>query len=227
MQKNYCRKKIFDIILLILFFFTFSVSCTQKSFVCWNEEETTATAFSFDDVLNTVTVRDIHSYSILNSKKEPLNSNMPGGTHTLQMDEDFITLQVIQDTVFVKTRLPSGEFIKNPADITNEHDYLNQRRYHAVYPVIWKYVFDKNLLKLSLFYSPLPKPRSAIEQEFIYDDTRGDLYPRKVKDLTADEFSVIFPPHEKSSTFLHPKCKEETNSLKRTLRSIIKHLIFP
>ena len=226
MQRDFFKKKRKDILLLIFILFTFSVSCTQKSFVCWNEEETKATAFSFDDVLNTVTFGDIHSYSTLNAKKEPLNSDMPGGTHTLQMDDDLITLEVIQDTVLVKTRLPSGEFIKNPADIDNEYDYLNQRRYHAVYPVVHKYVFDKELSKLSLFYSALPKPRSAIEQEFIYDKTRGDLYPRKVKDLTAEEFSLIFPPHEKSSTFLYPKCREETHSLKRILRTIIRMLTF-
>ncbi len=226
MKEGFLKKKRDDIFLLILILFTFSVSCTQKSFVCWNEEKTEAIAFSFDDILNIVTVRDIHSYSTLNAKKEPLDSDMPGGTHVLQMDEDFITLEVIQDTVLVKTRLPSGEFIKNPADIDNEYDYLNQRRYHAVYPVVHKYVFDKGLSKLSLFYSALPKPRSAIEQEFISDKTRGDLYPRKVKDLTAEEFSSIFPPHEKSSTFLYPKCREETYSLKRILRTIIRHLTF-
>lgn len=212
--------------LFVLFLFTFSASCTQKSFVCWNEEETEAVAFSFDDILNTVTVRDIHSYAVLNAKKEPLSSDMAGDTHALQMDEDFITLEVIQDTVFVKTRLPSGEFIKDPSKIDNEYDYLNQRRYHTVCPVVRKYVFDKQLEQLSLSYSPLPKPRSAIEQEFIYDKSRGDLYPRKVKDLTLEEFSVIFPPHEKSSTFLYPNCKEETHSLKRILRTIIRTLTF-
>lgn len=225
MKEMFFRKKNYLILLFILF--TSSVSCTQKSFVCWNKEETEATAFAFDDISNIVTVRDIHSYSTFNSKREALSSEMSGGTHRLQMDEDLITLEFIQDTVFVKTRLPSGKFIKDPSKIDNEYDYLNQRRYHAIYPVVHKYVFDRELSELSLFYSPLPSPRSAIEQEFIYDDTRGGLYPRKVKDLTDQEWSSIFPPHEKSSTVRYPKCKEDTGSLKRILRTIIRHLTFP
>ena len=97
-----------DFLLFVLFLFSFSVSCTQKSFVCWNKEETEAMAFTFDDLLGKVIVRDIQDYYVLNSKKGPLNSEMPGGAYTLQMGEDMITLEVIQDTVLTKTRLPSG-----------------------------------------------------------------------------------------------------------------------
>ena len=226
MKRNYFSKKLFGIILLILFFFTFSVSCTQKSFVCWNEEETEAIAFAFDSIVGYAVVEDIHDFYILNAEKQ-LNSDMPGGSHTLQMDQNTVVLEFIQDTVYTKTKLPSGQFIKDSSEIKNRYDYLNQRRYHAVYPVVHKYVFDKKLLKLSLFYSPLPKPRSAIEQEFIYDKTRNNLYPKKVKDLTQSESASIFPPHEKTSTFLYPKCKNETYSLKRILRTILGYLIFP
>jgi len=221
-KKHYKHtKRLFP--LFIIFFF---VSCTQKSFVCWNERETEAVAFAFDEVLQCVTVRDIHNYSALSARREPLNSDMPGGTHTLQMDENLIILEVIQDTVLVKTRLPSGELTTDPSRIDNEYDYLNQRRYHAVFPITHKYVFDKQMSRLSLFYSLLPKPRSAIEQEFIYDKARDGLYPRKVKDLTLEESSMIFPAHEKSSVFLYPKCKEDTYSLKRILRTIIRTLTF-
>ena len=215
-------------LLIILVIFICSVSCTKKSFVCWNEQKTEAIAFAFDDTLNQVTVRDIYEYSTLNSKKEPLKSHMPGGTHRLQMDQNVITLEVIQDTVFTKTRLPSGEFIESHTEIKTENDYLNQRRYHAVYPVIWKYVFDKKLLKLSFSLSPLPKPRSAIEQKFIYDKATDDLYPEKTKDLTTEELSLIFSSHKKPTTYIYPHCERENDySLKRILRSIYRHLSFP
>ena len=225
MQEGFLKND--SILLLIPLLFVCSVSCTQKSFVCWDKQRTEAMAFAFDDTLNDVTVRDIYTYSTFDSKKEPLNSDMPGGTHTLQMKESVITLEVIQDTVFTKYRLPSGKLIKSHTEIKTEYDYLNQRRYHAVYPVIWKYVFDKNSLELSFSSWPLPKPRSAIEQEFIYNKTTDDLYPRKTKDLTEEEFSLIFPAHEKRYSHMYPHCeKEEPHSLKRFLRTLSKYFNF-
>ncbi len=214
-------------ILFVLFFSTFSISCTHRSFVCWNEKNTKAIAFEFSDDLRYVKVSDIHSYNILNSKKIPLNSNMPGGTHKLEINQNSITLKVIQDTVFTKTQLPSGKFIKYHSEIKSQHDYLNQRRYHAVYPVVWKYVFNRDSLKLSFSLIPLPKPRKSIEQKFIYDENKKNLYPEKVRNLTEKESALIFPSHEKTKTFIYPKCKEEdAHSLKKFLRTISKYLKF-
>ena len=214
---------------LIPFFipFIFSISCTQKSFVCWNEKKTQALAFSFNETMGYVTVKDIRRYSTLTSRKKPLKSHMPGGTHTLEMNKDFITLKVIQDTVLIKTRIPSGKFIKNPTEIKTEYDYLNQKRYHAIYPIIHKYFFDKKLLKLSLSYLPLSKPRSAIEQEFIQNKKTNDLHPKKRRELTPEELLLIFPPHEKTKTYIYPRCeKEKTYSPKGILRSILKYFHF-
>ncbi len=210
--------------LLFLSPLIFSISCTQQSFVCWNEQKTKAVSFAFDETMNSVTVKDIYQYSTLDSSNKPLSSHMPGGTHRLKMNKDSITLEVIQDTVFTKTRLPSGRFIKSHTEIKTQNDYLKQRRYHAVYPVIHKYIFEKKSLKLSLFYSPLPKPRSAIEQEFIHDKTTNDLHPKKTKDLSPEELTLIFPPHEKTTPYIYPDCKkEESYSLKRTIRTILKY----
>ena len=212
-----------NILLLIPLLFTSSVSCTQKSFVCWNEKKTEATAFAFDDTINSVMIGDIHQYSTFTSSKVPLNSSMPGATHILEMKSNSIILQVIQDTVFTKTRLPSGKFIKDYNEIKTEYDYLNQRRYHAIYPVIWKYIFDKNSQQLSFFANPLPIPRSAIEQKFIQDRATGSLNPQKVKNLTKEEFALIFPPQEKAYTRMYPNCEEEEpHSLKRFFRSIFR-----
>lgn len=87
---------------------------------------------------------------------------------------------------------------------------------------------DKKLLKLSFSFSPLPKPRSAIEQKFIYDKETDDHNFEKTKDLTPEESALIFPPHEKSKTYNYPHCEGEgTHSLKRILRSIYRHLTFP
>lgn len=213
--------------LLFLFPLIFSISCTQQSFVCWNEQKTKAIAFAFDEAMGSVTVKDIYEYFSLKSINEPFNSLMPGGTYKIQMNEDSITLEVIQDTVFTKTKLPSGRFIKSHTEIKTQNDYLKQRRYHAIYPVIDKYVFEKKSLKLSLFYTPLPKPRSAIEQEFIYDKTTKNLSPKKTKDLTSKELPLIFPLHEKTETYFYPNCKkEEEYSLKRTIRTILKYFYF-
>ena len=223
MQMSFFKNSSHHILLLIVLVSTCSVSCTEKSFVCWNKQRTEATAFAFDDSLNTVTVDDRLTYSTFTSSKESLNSSMPGGTHILQMNPNSIILQVIQDTVFTKTRLSSGKFIKDYNEIKTEHDYLNQRRYHAVYPVVWKYVFDKNSATLSFYANPLPIPRSSIEQKFIYDKSTNDLAPQKVRDLTEKESSAVFPPKEKAYTRLYPNCEEESpNSIKRFFRSIFR-----
>ena len=226
MKTNFSKMKPNHVLLLTFFFLTFSISCTQKSFVCWNEDKTKAMAFAFDDNLNYVTVRDIFRYSTLDSHKEHLASHMPGGTHRLQMDQDVITLEVIQDTVFTKTKLPSGKFIESHEEIATEDDYLKQIRYHAVYPVVWKYVFDKDSLKLSFSSFPLPKPRSAIEQKFIYDKSKDDFYFQKTKDLTDKEFSILFPSNEKAYNSNYNCEEEDAYSLKRMLRSIVKYLNF-
>ena len=106
MQKGFFEKKNNYIFLLTLLLCTVTISCTQKSFLCWNEKRTLAMAFAYDDVTNYVVAEDKNSYSTLTSSKEPLQSHMPGGTHVLQMDEDIITLQVIQDTVYTRTTTP-------------------------------------------------------------------------------------------------------------------------
>lgn len=213
--------------LLVLFLLIFSVSCTKKSFICWNKEKTKAVAFSFDNILNTVTIADIHGYSTLTSSQKSLQSHMPGGTHRLKMDKDLIVLKVIQDTVFTKTKLPSGKFIKSHTEIETEDDYLKQKRYHAIYPVIHKYIFDKKLLKLSFSSRPLPRPRSAIEQKFIFDKATDDLYPEKTKDLSPEELSAIFPAHEKTHNSTYPDCKQENAySIKRFFRTILRYFQF-
>ena len=225
-QKAFLKKEIQLVFLLSLFLLTSSVSCTQKSFLCWDEQRTKAMAFAFDDIVNHVKVRDIQSYSTLTSSKEPLQSHMPGGTHRLQMDSNLITLEVIQDTAYSKNQLPSGEFIKSNTEITEE-EYLKQINYHAVYPVIWRYVFNKNSLTLSFSSAPLLKPRYATKAKFVYDKTADDYFLEKTKDLTATELSRIFPPQEKSYTDIYPNCEEESYSFKRIFRSIIRQLSFP
>ena len=226
MQKAFLKKKSHFVFLLSLLLFTSSVSCTQKSFVCWNEQKTEAVAFAFDDISNYVTVRDIHRYSTFNSSKEPLQSHMARGTHRLQMNEDSITLEFIQDTAYAKTQLSTGEFIKSNTEITEE-EYLKQTRYHAVYPNIHKYTFDKNLLKLSLSYSPLPKPRYSSKAKYVYDQKTDEYHFEKIRELTDKEFSTIFPAHEKSNTYNYPNCEENSGSLKQMIRSIFRQLTFP
>ena len=226
MQKDFLKKKKYHTIVFTLFLCIFFVSCTQKSFLCWNEQKTKAMAFAFDETSSSVTVRDIHSYSTLNSSKEPLQSYMHGGTHRLQINPDFIILETIQDTASAKIQLPSGKFTNSHTEFENEEEYLKQKRYHAVYPVIHKYIFDKKLSKLSLSYSRLPKPRSAIMQKYIYDKTADEYFLKKIKDLTDEEFSAIFSDH-KESTYMYPNCEEESHSMKRMIRSILRHLTFP
>ena len=226
MQKVFLKQESYFVFVLSLLLFTSSVSCTQKSFLCWNENRTEATAFAFDDISNTVKVRDIHSYSTFNSSKEPLQSHMPGDTHRLKMDKDFITLKFIQDTAYAKTQLSTGKFIKPNTEITEE-EYMKQTRYHAVYPVVWKYVFDKNASTLTYSSSPLPKPRYSSKAKYVYDKKTDDFYFEKIKDLSAEELSRIFPPEEKNYTHVYPNCEEESYSFKRIIRSIIRQLSFP
>ena len=207
------------------------ISCSQNSYIynyiCWNKKRTQAIAFSFDNQLKSVTIGDIHSYFILTSQNQPLDASMSGDTHKLQMNQHSITLEVIQDTVYVKTRIPSGQFV-NPKDIKIEEDYFNQRRYHAVFPVVHKYVFDKKSPQLSVFYSPLFPPRRAIEQKFVHQGgDKYDIYPEKVKDLGLEESAAIFPPEEKTSSFSYPNCEDEGSySLKKMIRSILKRFQF-
>lgn len=214
------------VFLLFVFLFTSSVSCTQKSFLCWNKGRTKAIAFSFDDILNEAKVRDIHRYSTLNSSKEPLQSHMPGGTHRLLMDKDFVTLEVIQDTVYAKTQLHTGEFIKPDTEITEE-DYVKQTYYHAIYPNLGRYVFDKNASTLTYSSKPLPKPRHATMAKMVYDKTADNYFFQKVKDLNEKELSRIFSPEEKHYTHVYPNCEGESFSFKRIIRSIIRLLSFP
>ena len=212
---------------LTLFLCFFLISCKKKNFLCWNENKTKAMAFAFDETLNHVTVRDIHSYSTIDSSKEVLQSQMHGGAHRLQMNPDKIILEIIQDTASEKIQIPSGEFKNSHTEFANEEEYLKQIRYHAVYPVVHKYTFDKKALTLSLSYSRLPKPRSAIMQKYIYDKVSGEYHFRKIKDLTDKEFASIFPAHEKSNTYEYPHCEEESHSLKRIIRSVVRQLTFP
>ena len=200
-------------------------SCTEKSYLCWNEKRTRAVAFSFDDTMESVTVEDLHSYGLWTSQDKPLDAGMPGGTHRLTMDEDSITLEVIQDSVRVKTKVPSGRFV-DPKDIKTEEDYLGQRRYHAVLPFVHKYVFDRESIRLSLSYSPpLLPPRRAIEQKFVAKGGKYELYPEKVKDLSPEEASDIFGSSS-GSTSAYPDCEEESHSMKRFVRSILRLLFF-
>ena len=107
-----------------------------------------------------------------------------------------------------KLNSSSGKFIESHTEITEE-EYLKQIRYHAVYPVVWKYVFDKKLLKLSFSLSSLPKPRSAIEQKYIYNKEADDYYFEKTRDLTDEESALIFSSHKKSKTYDYPHCEGE------------------
>ena len=182
-------------------------------------------AFSYDDILGTVTVRDIHSYSTLDSKEEPLNSDMPGGAHRLQMEEDLIILEVIQDMASDRVQLPSGKFIDGNTVFENEEEYLKQTRYHAVYITVRKYVLDRQLLKLSYSSTPLPKPRSAIEQKYVYDQRTGEYHFVKTRDLTDKEFALLF--NKKVYEEGYPHCEDESYSLKKTIRSILRMLSFP
>ena len=227
MHKNFLKKKKCYIFMFTLFSCSLFISCTQKSFLCWNEQKTKAMAFAFDETLNYVTVRDIHRYSTLNSSREHLQSHMPGGTHRLQINPDSIILETIQDTASAKIQLPSGKFTNTHTEFKSEEEYLKQTRYHAVYPVIHKYIFDKKLSALSLSYSRLPKPRSAIVQKYIYNKTADEYYLEKIKNLTDKEFSTLFPAHEKSKTYMYPNCEEESQSMKRMTRSILRQLTFP
>ena len=225
MQKTFLEKKSKCIVLLTLFLYTFSISCTEKSFLCWDEKRKKAMAFSYDNVSQTITVRDIHSYSAFTSSKEPLSSDMPGGIHRLQMDEDVITLEVIQYVASERVQLPSGKFIGGDITFKNEDEYLKQTRYHAVYATVEKYMFDRNFVKLYYSSTSLPKPRSAIEQKYIYDQRTGEYHFVKTKDLTDKEFALLF--NKEVYEEIYPHCEEESYSLKRILRSILKNLSFP
>ena len=152
---------------------------------------------------------------------------MPGGAYRLQMNPDFIDLEVIQDTVFTKTRLPSGQFIKSSDEIQTQEDYLKQIRYHSVYPVIRKYIFNKKSLQLTYSSRPLPKPRSAIEQKFVYEKETDSLRPYKTRDLEEEELKGIFPAHEKTRVRPYPNCEQESFfSIKQKVRSMLKYWIF-
>ena len=73
--------------------------------------------------------------------------------------------------------------------------------------MLYQYVFDKRASELSFFSSPLPKPRSSIEQEFVYDQAQKKiLHPRKVKDLTVEESADVFLPYKNS--YIYPDCRE-------------------
>ena len=215
------------ICLSLLCFISF-VSCTeQKDFLCWDSNRSQAVSFSYDNLMGSVTIEDIHTFHSIRSIKTSFNSDMKSGTHFLKMEESHITLQYIQDTVYVKIQLPSGKFLKDSEKIHNREDWLNQIRYHAVYPVVWDYRFNKKSKQLSFSSFPLHKPRSSIKQKFNYSQKDNQIYPYKVKDLTNEESSAVFKLHERKYKKDYPNCDDESLSTKSFIRKILKLFLFP
>ena len=213
--------------LFLLFFISF-VSCTeQESFLCWNADRSQAISFSYDGLMGSVTVEDIHTFHQIRSIKGSFSADMKGGTHFLKMGDDQIILRYIQDTVYVKIQLPSGVFLADSEKIQNREDWLNQTRYHSVYPVVWQYRFDKKTKQLSFSSFPLSKPRSSIKQKFNYKREDNQIYPYKVKDLTHKESSTVFKLHERKYEKNYPNCDDESLSAKSFIRKILKLLLFP
>ena len=210
-QDCFLKKKRNNIFLFQLFFIIFFfVSCTQKNLTCWNEQKTQSETFVFDDTLKYLVVRRFLTYNVLASQSGPLRSEMPEGAYRLKISPDFVDLEEIQDRVYTKTRLPSGQFIKSSSAIQTQEDYLKRRSYHSVYPVIRRYIFNRKTLQLTLSFRPLPKPRSAIELKLVYEKATDSLRPDKARDLKAEELSELFPAHEKTSVYLYPNCEQKT-----------------
>ena len=186
-------------------------------------------AFSYDEIMGSVTVKDMFSFYDLKSEKTPLNSKMPGGSHIIKMDSSSIILEYIQDAAYSRTQLPSGHFIENyEEEIKTEEDYKSQIIYHAVYPVVWKHIFDKKQLSLSFFADLLPIPRSATELRFNPSVPIGHRSSfKKVRDLAPKEAAQIFQIKKKSYVEKYPNCENETFSLKRIIRSTLRTLFFP
>jgi len=206
---------------LLLFFCFFSLSCSGTSYLCWNEIKTEAIAFSYG--LGTITVDDSRIYNMIYSQKKPLNSEMPGGSYVLKIEPSLITLERIQDTVYVRVKLPSGEFLETFSYIEDIEDYLNQIRYHAVYPVVRKYVFDKEALSLSYSATPLFKPRSAIEQKLVNynEETQRGTF-KETRNLSPQEAFDILQIDKRAYSYEYPRCEDESFSIKRILRYLLK-----
>ena len=217
-------------VFFFFFFCFFCFSCGGTSYLCWNEDKTEAMAFSYDETFGNITVGDRISFSILNAQKTPLNSNMPGGSHTIKMDKSSIILEYIQDSVYSRTQLPSGRFVENyNEEIKTKEDYKKQIIYHAVYPVVWKHVFDKKQISLFFYANPLPKPRSATELRYNPDNNPSNprSYFKKVRDLNPEEAAQLLQLDKHSYTKEYPQCENETFSFKRIVRSILRTLLFP
>ena len=222
----YFKMKKASFLLFILLFFS---SCLGSSFLCWNEEKTLAIAFNYDYVTGQVILKDRLYYTLFGSEEELLKEDTPGGSYyKLTMEKDQIVLESIQNLVLWRMKLPSGEFAA-PDHKFNRYDIDNHekiRTYHAVYPFLYKYVFDTSSLELVLSVSPLSKPRSAREDKYTLDRENSLLTPQKTKDLTDEEAFSILQPEEKAYTIHYVYCENETFSLKRVIRTIYRTLSF-
>lgn len=209
-------------LLSVILLFCNSCSVSGFSFLCWNEKKTAAIAFNYDYLIGQVILEDRQYYTLFDSKKEPLSADMPGGSYRLTMEKGQIIVEVIQDTVLSKMKLPSGKFA-NPGHQFNRYDIDNHekiRAYAATYPFLYKYVFDTDSLQLVWSVSPLSKPRSAREIKYTLDRKNNMLSPQKTKDLTDKEVFSILQPENKTHTKNFVYCEDESFSLKRIIRTI-------
>ena len=169
-----------------------------------------------------VRVNDLHDFYLVTATPQ-LTANMKGGSHALKMTNSHIILSYIQDTIYSKTRLPSGKFIDNPSMIKDLEIFWKRTRYHATIPVVYQYTFDREKSSLKLKTYRL-KQRAAQEQKFIrVEGGRG--YPQKLRDLSTEDVNKVFP--FKAVTYDYPQCEPESFfSVKRFVRFFFKLLYF-
>jgi len=157
-----------------------------------------------------VSLKHLSFYFEGQNQRRPLTAAMKGGTYSVAATEEAVTLRYIQDFVLTKIKLPSGEIVADSTSVADPESFRDVRRYHAVFPGVEEYRFDRGNKTLSLKYETLFPARKIIEQKFVMQGADYP-YPQLVRVLGPEEGREIFQDEIRQGARggLQYSCQEE------------------
>ena len=208
-------------------------SALGNYYICFNEDKTKSVLFAW----NNAGIYREHSFFPF--KEQKLTAQHAGGEHNTSNTADKISLSLIQDTVHLVIKKPSGEFVdyNSKALFDDIYSVGHAITYAATIPNMHTYIFDKHNKSLKLHYKRmsavrLPSPKwpwvSRPPYKKKYWIEKGEEYSNIeiLGDLTASEIENAFFAHQHESSFLFPNCKEKISLIGKFLHWI-KVLSFP
>lgn len=197
--------------LLALFFASCpAANAHADSYHCLSGDRQHGLRFAWNSY--SVNLRHLSFYFEGENQRRPLTAAMKGGTYSVAATEEAVTLRYIQDFVLTKIKLPSGEIVADNTSVADPESFRDIRRYHAVFPGVEEYRFDRGNKTLSLKYKTLFPARKIMEQKFVMQDGAAYPYPELVRVLGPEEGREIFQDEIRQGVRdgLQYSCQEES-----------------